>query len=41
MDTTLPLISKATNADTTIIAMVSGTALSALVPLLVPLLIKL
>jgi len=40
MDTTLPLISKATDADTTIIAMVSGTALSALVPLLVPLLIR-
>lgn len=41
MDTTLPLISKATDADTTIIAMVSGTALSAMVPLLVPLLIRL
>lgn len=39
MDTTLPLIAKATDADTTVIAMVSGTTLSALVPLLVPLLI--
>ncbi len=40
MDTTLPLIAKTTDADTTIIAMVSGTALSAMVPFLVPLLIR-
>jgi len=41
MDTTLPLIAKTTDLDTTIIAMVSGTTLSAMVPVLVPLLIRL
>ncbi|SHI76719.1 lysine exporter LysO family protein [Desulfofundulus thermosubterraneus] len=41
MDTTLPLIARVTDADTTIIALVSGTILSALVPVLVPLIIKL
>lgn len=39
MDTTLPLISRVTDTDTTIIALVNGTILSAMVPLLVPLLI--
>lgn len=41
MDTTLPLISKATDADTTVIAVVNGTVLSSLVPFLVPVLIHL
>jgi len=41
MDTTLPVISRATDADTTIIALVNGTSLSLLVPLLVPVLISL
>lgn len=41
MDTTLPLIAKTTDADTTVIAVVNGTTLSALVPFLVPLLINL
>lgn len=41
MDTTLPVISRATDADTTIIALVNGTSLSLMVPLLVPLLISL
>ena len=41
MDTTLPLIAKATDADTTIIAVVNGTILSSLVPFLVPVLIHL
>lgn len=40
MDTTLPLIARVTDMDTTIIALVNGTMLSAMVPLLVPLLIK-
>lgn len=40
MDTTLPLIAKTTDSDTTVIAMVSGTTLSAMVPFLVPLLIN-
>lgn len=39
MDTTLPLIARVTDADTTVIALVNGTTLSALVPVLVPLLI--
>lgn len=39
MDTTLPLIARSTDADTTVIALVNGTTLSAMVPLLVPLLI--
>ncbi|WP_027365261.1 lysine exporter LysO family protein [Desulfotruncus alcoholivorax] len=41
MDTTLPLIAKATDADTTVIAVVNGTILSSLVPFLVPVLIHL
>lgn len=41
MDTTLPLIARTTDADTTVIAVVNGTILSALVPFLVPLLINL
>lgn len=41
MDTTLPLIAKTTDTDTTVVAMVSGTTLSAMVPFLVPLLINL
>jgi len=41
MDTTLPVISRATDADTTIIALVNGTSLSLLVPVLVPVLISL
>ncbi|MCL6638648.1 MAG: lysine exporter LysO family protein [Firmicutes bacterium] len=41
MDTTLPLIARATDSDTAVIALVNGTALSALVPFLVPLLINL
>lgn len=40
MDTTLPLIAKSTDADTTVIALINGTTLSALVPLLVPFLIS-
>lgn len=41
MDTTLPLIARSTDADTTVIALVNGTTLSAMVPLLVPFLINL
>ena len=41
MDTTLPLISKLTNPETTLYAFISGAILSSLVPILVPLLIKL
>ncbi|OAT87039.1 lysine exporter LysO family protein [Desulfotomaculum copahuensis] len=41
MDTTLPLIARVTDADTTVIAFINGSLLSALVPVLVPLLIKL
>lgn len=41
MDTTLPLIAKSTDADTAVIALVNGTTLSAMVPLLVPFLIGL
>lgn len=40
MDTTLPLIAKFTDADIAVIAVINGTALSALVPLLIPLLIN-
>jgi len=40
MDTTLPLIARTTDPDTTVIALVNGTTLSAMVPLLVPLLIN-
>ena len=41
MDTTLPLISRFTDTHTTVVAFVSGAVLSALVPLLVPILITL
>lgn len=41
MDTTLPLIARTTDTDTTVIALVNGTTLSGMVPLLVPLLISL
>ncbi|SFH32002.1 Membrane protein of unknown function [Desulfotomaculum arcticum] len=41
MDTTLPLIAKTTDADTTVIAVVNGTILSSMVPFLVPVLIHL
>ncbi len=37
MNTTLPLIARTINTDTTVIAIVNGTVLSGLVPLLVPL----
>ncbi|MCK4258265.1 MAG: lysine exporter LysO family protein [Halanaerobiales bacterium] len=40
MDTTLPLIARYTNPQTTLVAFVSGAILSSLVPILVPLLIK-
>ena len=40
MDVTLPIISRNTNAQTTIAAVYSGTVLSLLVPLIVPLFIK-
>lgn len=40
MDVTLPLISRNTDAQTTIAAFYSGTVLSLLVPIVVPLLIK-
>ncbi|SHE30822.1 Membrane protein of unknown function [Desulfofundulus australicus DSM 11792] len=40
MDTTLPLIARVTDADTTIIALVNGMILSSLVPVLVPLIVK-
>jgi len=39
MDTTLPLIARYTDADIAVIAVINGTALSALAPLLIPLLI--
>jgi uncharacterized membrane protein YbjE (DUF340 family) len=41
MDTTLPLISKCTDSRTTLIAFAHGIILSSLVPILVPLLLKL
>jgi len=41
MDTTLPLIARVTDADTAVIALINGSLLSALVPVLVPLLIRL
>ncbi len=41
MDTTLPLIARVTDPDTAVIALVNGTVLSSLVPLLVPLFISL
>ncbi|MEG6521453.1 lysine exporter LysO family protein [Desulfotomaculum sp. 1211_IL3151] len=41
MDTTLPLITKATGSDMAVIAFINGSILTALVPLLVPFLINL
>ncbi|MTI81325.1 MAG: lysine exporter LysO family protein [Firmicutes bacterium] len=41
MDTTLPIISKSTDADTAVVAFINGSVLSAFVPILVPLLIRL
>lgn len=41
MDTTLPLIARVTDGDTAMVALVNGMVLSALVPVLVPLLIRL
>jgi uncharacterized membrane protein YbjE (DUF340 family) len=41
MDTTLPIISKSTDSDIAVVAFISGSVLSTLVPILVPLLIKL
>jgi uncharacterized membrane protein YbjE (DUF340 family) len=41
MDTTLPVIAKSTDADTAVVAFINGTVLTALVPILVPLLIRL
>jgi uncharacterized membrane protein YbjE (DUF340 family) len=41
MDTTLPIISKATDGKTAIIAFVTGLILSILVPILVPIFIGL
>ncbi|MBO8136669.1 MAG: lysine exporter LysO family protein [Desulfotomaculum sp.] len=41
MDTTLPLVSRSTDADTAVVAFINGSILSSLVPILVPLLIKL
>ena len=40
MDVTLPIISRNTDAQTTIAAFYSGTVLTLLVPIIVPLLIK-
>ncbi|MEG6616480.1 lysine exporter LysO family protein [Peptococcaceae bacterium 1198_IL3148] len=41
MDTTLPVISKSTNSDIAVVAFINGSVLTALVPMLVPMLIKL
>ncbi|MDI9421969.1 MAG: lysine exporter LysO family protein [Bacillota bacterium] len=41
MDVTLPIISQSTDAQTTLVAFYSGTVLSALVPVVVPLIIQL
>ncbi|AOT72864.1 lysine exporter LysO family protein [Geosporobacter ferrireducens] len=41
MDTSLPVISNATNGNTAVISFITGLTLSALVPVLVPLLISL
>lgn len=41
MDTTLPLIARATDPETALVALVNGMVLSSLVPFLVPLLISL
>lgn len=41
MDTTLPIVARATGAETAVVSFVSGAVLSSLVPLLVPLLARL
>lgn len=41
MDTTLPVIARATDDETALIAVISGVVLTALVPVLVPLLYNL
>lgn len=41
MDTTLPLIARVTDTETTLVAFVNGLVLSLLVPVLVPLLVRL
>lgn len=41
MDTTLPVVTKATDSDMAVIAFISGSVLTTLVPLLVPFLINL
>lgn len=41
MDVTLPIISQSTDTQTTLVAFYSGTVLTALIPFLVPLVIKL
>lgn len=41
MDTTLPLIARVTDPETALVALVNGTVLSSLVPVLVPLFISL
>lgn len=41
MDTSLPIISKATDANTAVISFITGVVLSTLVPILVPILISL
>lgn len=41
MDTTLPVVARATGAETAVVSFVSGAVLSSLVPLLVPLLARL
>ncbi|RYD05635.1 membrane protein [Desulforamulus aquiferis] len=41
MDTTLPIITRATDSDMAIIAFINGSVLSTMVPILVPFLIKL
>ena len=41
MDTTLPLIARVTDAETSLVALVNGMVLSSLVPVLVPLFINL
>jgi uncharacterized membrane protein YbjE (DUF340 family) len=40
MDTSLPIISKATDANTAVISFITGVVLSTLVPILVPILIS-
>lgn len=40
MDTTLPIISRSTDADTAVVSFINGSILTALVPILVPLVIR-